>query len=105
MYYCFSKGRQGEMPYLLLVIGPGQCDDGHHTVRGDGTVCGAGVCGLHPVAEIAGCNGGFQAARTRSDAHHSGQMCAAPSRRAQVSSDANWPWIMCFVCYLDKSRS
>ena len=91
------------MPCLLLVTGSGQCDVRHHTVRGDGIVCGAGVCGLYPAAENAGCTGGFQAAGRRSDAHQSGQMCATPSRSAQVSSDVNWLWIKCFVCYLDKS--
>jgi len=65
IYYCFSKGLQCEMPYLLVVTGPGQCDARHHTVRGDGTVRGAGVCGLYPAAEIAFCTGGFQGARTR----------------------------------------
>jgi len=65
IYYCFSKGRKCEMPYLLVVTGPGQCDARHHTVRGDGTVCGAGVCGLYPATEIAGCIGGIQAAGKR----------------------------------------
>ena len=102
IYYCFSKDLQGEKPHVLVVTGTGQCDARHHTVRSDGTVRGAGVCGLHPAAEIAGCTGRFQGARTRSDAHRSGQMCATPPASARVSSNANWPWINCFVCYLDK---
>ena len=60
-----AKVRKGEMTYLLGVTDPGQCDARHHTVRCDGTVCGAGICGLHPAAETAGGTGPIQAAGTR----------------------------------------
>jgi hypothetical protein len=101
----FLKDRKGELTCLFVVTVLGQCDVRHHTVRSNGTVCGAGVCGLHPATEITRGTGGGQAAATRPDAHHAGQMCETSSRSAEVCSDANWPWIKCFVCYLDYSMS